>query len=213
MSHYLIVQYPYEIIEIALCYENNILQSYVLHKFQAVGQTIPTIQKLLQENNLTLKDVVFIGVNVGPGPYNSLRALLTMMNGIHHVLKIPLVALSALDLLDYEYRDISHLAILKAHEQHVFYSIQTKTIKKQGSGPILELIKIINDQQENLLLVGNGVEKYYDILIKMCASKILIIDPVVNFNTLQTLATQALNVYQKNNTQMNYLKPIYFENF
>src|SRR5271170_8040917 len=103
MSHYIILQYPYESIQIALCKNGSILEQITEHKFNAIRSTIPNIQILLQKHNLTLADIACIGVNIGPGPYNTLRALLTMANGIHFAAKTPLISANALELLSQEY--------------------------------------------------------------------------------------------------------------
>lgn len=211
MSHFLIVQYPYESIDIALCNNELIVQSESLHKYQAVGQTIPTIQHILKANHLTLTDLVCIGVNVGPGPYNTLRGILTMMNGIHTVNKIPLISLNALELLSIEHQTNNHLIILSAFENHVFYRLQTQTVQQQKACSITDLIHIINAQPDQLHVYGNGAIKYQAKLEAACSSKFIFESVIQPFNTLATLAQETAKKHKTKQFVTGYLRPLYFE--
>lgn len=212
MSHYLILQYPYETIDIALCQNGQILSSTSLHKFQAIGQTIPAIQTLLNNHNLTLTDLTCIGVNVGPGPYNTLRGLLTMVNGIHRVTQTPLLAFSALDLMNIEHQDVPHVIILNAFENHVFFSIWSKNCKTQATGTVSYLIELLNQQAEQLTAYGNGAIKYQAELAAQCPASLKFTEPINLFNSITTLAQQTnLALQTQKQPNNNYLKPIYFE--
>lgn len=211
MSYILIVQYSYETIDIALCKDNHIIESQSLHKYDAIGQTIPTIDTFLKKNQLTLRDIACIGTNVGPGPYNTLRGLLTMMNGIHTVQKTPLIELNALDLLSSEHASKSHLVMLQAFEGHVFYHLQTPTLRSQGAGSIAQLIDIIHHQPESLHLYGNGAIKYRAQLEAACGSKIMLDTPTQTFNTLETLAHATYKKYSAGEFAVDYVRPRYYE--
>jgi len=215
MSYYLIVQYPYETIEIALCNNGFVVSSTSFHKHQAIGQTIPAIEQLLSSASVTLQDLSCIGVNVGPSPYNTLRGILTMMNGIHRVNGTPLLALNALDLMNIEFQDIPHVVILTAFENHVFFSIWTKNLKFQAADTITSLIELINQQPEQLHTYGNGAIKYQQELATGCPTKLKFTEPITHFNSLTTLAQQTheryFNKKPSENNLSDYLKPIYFE--
>lgn len=211
MSYSLILQYPYDRIEIALCNNGSIIAQETLHKFSAVSQTIPSMQTLLTKHNLTLETVQFFGVNVGPGPYNTLRALLTMVNAIHRVSSHPLIAANALDLMSLEQANSDHIIILQAFENNVFYKIQTQQINQQGACSIPELINLINDQPAQLHAYGNGAIKYANQLTSACPQKCLINTDGPSFNQLATLGKQTYTMYLHQRNQNSYLKPIYFE--
>ncbi|HSW75522.1 MAG TPA: tRNA (adenosine(37)-N6)-threonylcarbamoyltransferase complex dimerization subunit type 1 TsaB [Candidatus Saccharimonadales bacterium] len=147
MQPYIILQYPYETIQVALCSHGKILTKVQEHKFNAIALTIPHIDSMLKTHNIALKDLQCIGVNVGPGPYNTLRALLTMANGIHFASGLPLVGLSALDLLSDEYSDCNTLVIFQAFADHVFYQFKMQEKKERGACSIDELIRIIANNE------------------------------------------------------------------
>ncbi len=213
MPPYIILQYPYDTIEIALCDNGNIITLVREHKFNAIKSTIPHIASMLANHNLTLKDLAFISVNVGPGPYNTLRALLTMANGIHFASSIPLVGLTALDLLGAEQAEHNNLVILQAFAGHVFYQFNTKSNSLSGACSISQLIEKINNQPTTFLALGNGAHMYQAELKKNSSNKLVFPNEIPLFNSLETLAQKSFELFSQGIPKQKYLKPIYFEDF
>ncbi|MCX5923823.1 MAG: tRNA (adenosine(37)-N6)-threonylcarbamoyltransferase complex dimerization subunit type 1 TsaB [Candidatus Dependentiae bacterium] len=213
MQPYIILQYPYETIQIALCNQGQILTCVQEHKFNAIALTIPHINSILAEHNLTLKDLQCIGVNVGPGPYNTLRALLTMANGINFASGVALVGLSALDLLTAEHPNQNTLIIFQAFADHVFYQFNEQATKEQGACSVNELIKLITTKSSSFLVLGNGAQMYQKRLIEAAPNKLIFPDCIPAFNSLETLAAKTFEKNEANQFEPGYLKPIYFEDF
>ena len=208
MKYYLIFQYPYDFTEIALCSNGNIVSSIQESKLTAVQLTIPNIEKILNNNNLTLQDIEYIAVNTGPGPYNTLRALITTANGIHFVKQTPLISLSALDLLLIEQTKPS-LAILNAFAGHVFYAFSTSQTQEQGYCSLKDLVQKINNQSEQLQIIGNGATMHLQYLQQESPSKITLPKTIAPFNQLKTLAKQAHQKFINKKTEPSYLIPKY----
>ncbi|MBP6892111.1 tRNA (adenosine(37)-N6)-threonylcarbamoyltransferase complex dimerization subunit type 1 TsaB [Candidatus Babeliales bacterium] len=214
MQHYLILQYPYETVQIALCQNGNIIQEITEHKHNAVRAIIPNIQAILDQHNLKLTDIFCIGVNVGPGPYNTLRALLTMANGIHFAAQTPLINSSALQLLESEIQTNNSLVIFHAFLGHVFYRMKHDKKIDEGGCEITELIKIINAQKFSspLLTVGNGAIMHKQMLLDECGKNLVFSEQIPAFNSVQTLAHATYEKLQKKDFAKNYAQPIYFDN-
>jgi tRNA threonylcarbamoyl adenosine modification protein YeaZ len=212
MNHYLVLQYPYETIQIALCNNGTILQQCTEHKFKAIGSTIPNIQALLKAQNLTLSDIKFIAINVGPGPYNTLRALLTMVNGIHFVTKIPIISISALQLLELEHPSKNSLVILQAFADNVFYRLKIDGKITESGCSIHQLIDLINQESttEKILTLGNGAQVNQELLAKS-TTNLIFSDPIPAFNSLQILASTSYAVFENKAFNNAYAKPIYFD--
>lgn len=209
MPYHLIVQYPYETVDIGLCQNAKVLNSISLHKFDAISKTIPSIQALLDSEYLKLSDISFFGANIGPGPYNTLRAILTMLNGIHTINKIPLIGLNALDLVSQEIKKQNYIVVLNAFENHLFYKLHNNSQTLYGASSVAEIINIINLQQDALIIQGNGAIKYHD-QFKNCP-KIIYPAEIIPFNTLETLAHASYSKFIQNDFTIGYLKPTYFE--
>jgi tRNA threonylcarbamoyl adenosine modification protein YeaZ len=213
MTHSLVLQYPYDFIEIALCSNGRIITSVSIHKFQAVSQSIPAIQDLLSTHNLTLRSLDYIGVVNGPGPYNTLRAILTMLNGMHRITKIPLIACNALDLMIQQNPAHHQMILLPAFENYLFYALYVDGQITQGSGSIHDLIKLLQSQKKLFHLYGIAAHKYQDLLLENC-SNIIIDKNAPIFSTLDTLAQKSQAIFCDGQTDMqNYLKPLYYEDF
>lgn len=209
MHYSLIIQYPYESIDIALCQNGLIIESISLHKFDAISKTIPTMVQFLASKNLQLSDLSFLGANVGPGPYNTLRAILTMLNGIHTVNKIPLMSLNALDLISQEITEKNYFIGLNAFENHIFYKLQNNSEISYGANSLTEIINIINTQKDNLVIHGNSAIKYQKEFTS--SKKIIYPEEIALFNRLDTLAASSYAQFIKNGPFSDYLKPVYFE--
>lgn len=212
MQHYFILQYPYETIQISLCQNGKIIQSITEHKFNAIKSTIPHIQALLTQHNLELSDIACIGINVGPGPYNTLRALLTMANGIKFAAKIPLISMSALELLEQEYHSQNSLVILQAFADHVFYRMNINQTILQGGCNMTMLLELINQQHTStpIIALGNGAQKYKELLMQH-TKKLLFLDPIPDFNSMEILAQTVNQKLIHKTFDHDYVKPIYFE--
>ena len=211
MKPYLILQYPYEYIEIALCYNGTIKDFVKESKLAAIQFTIPHIDQLLKQNNLSIKDLSFIAVNTGPGPYNTLRALITTANGINFVSKIPLINSCALDLLFLEYPNCNSVAVLNAFAQHVFYAFNTEQNKERGYCSIEQFISKINRQPEPIILLGNGAILYQKRLLQEAGKNIIFYENTPLFNSLEILAKSSYQDYKSKKFMSSYLVPKYLQ--
>lgn len=208
MSFYLIVQYPYNSVQIALCSKGIIIEQKTVHKYDAVSLTIPTIQELLYAQGISLQDLAFLGVNVGPGPYNTLRSILTMINGISNVTGIPIVAVSALDALFLETNERNTSIILQAFQGHIFYAIKTDSSIIKTSSTIEDYLHAIEQQATEITVHGNAVEIYRKDLTKI--KNIVIPEKIIPFNSLETLAALT---FQKASTKdfVTQAMPVYYD--
>lgn len=211
MSHYIIVQYSYQAVDIAICQKSSILQSVSLHKFQAVAQTIPTIQQLLIFQGISMSDIDYIGVNVGPGPYNTLRALLTMVNGIHKTLNIKIIASNALDLMTIEQNSHDHIIMLQAFEGHLYFNLYLNGVAQSGGASVDDIAAKINALPHPIHAYGNGAQKYQSLFQTLCPDQLIINPDIPAFNSLQTLAAQIFTKYVHNKFHHGYVQPMYFD--
>ncbi len=211
MSHYFIVQYPYQAVQIALCQNGTIIEEMTEHKFDAMRTTIPNMQTLLSKHNLALQDITFFGVNVGPGPYNTLRGLLTMINGIAYAIKIPMVSMNGLELLELEYPSTNSIVLLHAFANHLFYRMKTGDIVVQGGASITEIIDLINKVSTTspIIALGNGAQMHKNVLLQK--TNLIFADSIPEFNSLHILAQKSFEKFKRNECSTGFLKPAYFD--
>ena len=208
MSYVITIQYPYQHLEMSISCNSSILQTVIVPKIQAVGLIIPTMQQLLKNHNLTLSDIACIGINTGPGPFNTLRAIIATANGIAFAQKIPLVACNGLELLLQENIDENQVAILDAFGTDVYYAI--KSTCQQGYMPITDLITMLNASHNNqtVKFIGNGSVKHHDYILQNFIGSAQI-HPDLLFATAATLVKTTHKKFSKNLIDAEIF-PLYF---
>jgi len=201
--NFLTIQYPYEFIEIGL-YQNSICIARIQeHKFKASMALIPMIDSLLKKNTLSLQQISYIAVNIGPGPYNTLRAIIATANAIAVAQHIPLVGCDSLTLLHtyYKHEKYQTIALLKAFSGHIYFQHN----ETQGYASITQLPEyLIIDK--NYYFVGNAGIAYEQDLKKLFPSAI--IDSVILFPELDICARHSIKLFGQGKTSTQ-LQPLY----
>jgi tRNA A37 threonylcarbamoyladenosine modification protein TsaB len=210
-EHFLTIQYPYDYIELALCSSSNIIEQIKIDKCEAIKLLIPSINSLLVNHNLKLQDLICIGINRGPAPYNTLRSIIATLNGLHFIHKIRFVELDALSLL-LENQPNNTIALLNAFAQRVFYAIKVNDQIVKNICTIADLAKILHDfnlSNIEMNCVGNGAIVYEKELtanlpyLKISSSNDL-------FNSLALLTSKTYQAIQEKKFSTCYIEPIYF---
>ncbi len=219
MSYIITIQYPYQHLEMNIAYNSYILETVIIPKMQAVGLIIPTMQQLLKNHNLALSDLACIGINTGPGPFNTLRAIVATANGIAFAQKIPLVACNGLELLLQENKTEKQVAILDAFGTDVYYAIKSiqpshkamaDTAGQQGYISINDLITMLNTSHQNqpLSFIGNGSIKHQDYIMQHFMGSAKFNESLL-FATATTLAHVTYKKFSEHLTETEIF-PLYF---
>ncbi|MBP6870102.1 hypothetical protein KBC04_04420 [Candidatus Babeliales bacterium] len=208
MPYFITIQYPYQYLTINLSDNQRILAEKTVTKFQAVGLLIPTIKQILQEHNLTLSDIACIGINAGPGPFNTLRSIIATANSINFAQHTPLVACNGLDLI-LEGAQQNTVAILDAFSNDIYFAI--KQSGKQGYASIESLINDLNllYKHETIHFIGNGALKHKDFIAEHFTGIAQFHDDML-FASSQALIDETVRKYTTGLTTTEIF-PLYFE--
>ena len=208
MPYFITIQYPYQYLTVTLSDDTTIISTETISKFQAVGSLIPTMQKILTNNQLTLTNISCIGINTGPGPFNTLRSIIATANGISFAKQIPLVPCNGLKLLLQEDKAINQVAILDAFGSEAYYAI--KESQEQGYNSIKEIITKLNNKYPNkaIYFIGNGAVKYKEIINKNFTGSAQFNDELL-FASPQQLVNETYNKFSQNLTEKETF-PLYF---
>ena len=208
MPYFITIQYPYQYLTITLSDSTTMITTETISKFQAVGLLIPTLNTILTTNNLTLTDIACIGINTGPGPFNTLRSIIATANGIAFAKQIPLVACNGLELLLQENEAYNQVAILDAFGTDVYYAI--KGFNKQGYDSIANLTTKLNSLYTNqtIVFVGNGAEKHKEFIMNNFTGTADFKDDCL-FATPQSLVNETYKKFSQGNTEKEIF-PLYF---
>lgn len=207
MPYFITIQYPYQYLTITLSDNTQVLSTQTISKFQAISQLIPAFNTLLLEHNLTLADIACIGINTGPGPFNTLRSIIATANGIAFATGIPLVGCNGLDLMLFEHDNANTVAILDAFGSDVYFAI--KLSGKMGYNSIENVIAELNNSgQEKIIFIGNGAIKYKELILNNF-TEIAIFQDDCLFASTQALVDATYNKFSQGLTEKEIF-PLYF---
>jgi len=209
MPYLITIQYPYQHLEISLSNNTTVLANKIIPKIQAVAYLIPALQELLVSQNITLTDIACIGINTGPGPFNTLRSIIATANGISFAQKTPLVGCNGLDLIMQEDKALHQVAVMDAFGSDVYYAI--KESGEQGYHSIENLMNLLNEKyvDQPLIFIGNGSIKYKDFIMQNFSGIAKINEDII-FASMQSLINETYTQYKSGKTSTEIF-PLYFE--
>lgn len=209
MSYIITIQYPYQYLEMSIACNSIMLETIVVPKIQAVGLIVPTLQQLLTNHGLILSDIACIGINTGPGPFNTLRAIIATANGISFAQKIALIDCNGLEILLRENKHEHQVAILDAFGHDVYFAI--KLSGQQGYTSISDLIQTLNTtyQNQSITFIGNGSVKHQDYITQNFRGNAHINNDLL-FASSTALLDMTYKKYRENNTATEIFQ-LYFQ--
>jgi tRNA threonylcarbamoyl adenosine modification protein YeaZ len=217
MISFLAIQNTYTHLEIALFQDNQQLEYRSLTKIEASKACIPALEQLLSAHRLTLKDLNFIAVNQGPGPFTTLRVVIATMNGLSFAQKIPLIGVNALQALLDEYTDAQyayHIVLLNAFAQDVYYGIQTSHgTFEYGCAPAQQLIVHLQTlaQKNDLLFLGNGAELHQSLITAAFGKQAHFATPLPHTCSIQQIAKAGKALWEKQEDISFQIEPLYIK--
>lgn len=173
------------------------------------------LEELLKKHQKSLADCSFIAAHTGPGPFTTLRVLISLVNGLAYASKIPLVGVDGLLTLVNEFYQDNEIviALLNAFCNDVYYAIRTPSTTIMGSVSFEEfMISVVSqhlEPQYTIKLVGNAVSMYKDTLVNM--QRVHILDPLPQTCSLHALALTALQHWHDKHNIAEQLLPNYLK--
>ena len=140
------------------------------------------IEDLLKYNNLTVNDIDGYVVSKGPGSFTGLRIGMATVKGMSFGSGKPYVSISSLDALAFSAAQFDGLIcpVMDALRNSVYTCLyrsavndDTKTVSLEkltdySALDLDELIELIKSKNENVMFIGDGLDKYKDYLIQNC---------------------------------------------
>ena len=171
------------------------------------------IDHVLNLAELSMQDLDFLAVGIGPGRFSGLRVSISAIKSISYVLSIPIVAISSLEIIAREImekNDKENVILIEDAGRGNLY-IGSYALKNH------EFIKLSDDRVANIneieiseadaLIAGSGIIRYPDLKID---SNSLLNQNGEEYLNSRTMIDHALEQFNKGNTIdcMN-LKPNY----
>jgi len=215
MTYYLAIQNTYTHVQMAL-YANDLELNFVeIDKTKASRECIITVQQLLQKHNLVLKDLAFIAVNQGPGPFTTLRVVIATINGLAFSSQIPLIGINAVEafLQECQHHNKNLAVLMNAFGNDAYYGIQINNSYDSGCESIEAILLKINQKiaHEKILLIGNGVELFVMSIKNTIGDRATFLDPNPQTVSLKQIAKIAFKKWESQTDLSFQLQPLYFK--
>lgn len=197
--------------------EQGILGEINLHLIHKHSErTLSNLDYLFKESGHSIKELDGIGVTVGPGSFTGIRIGLSTVKSFAQVLEIPVIGLSALDVLAYNLIGANDwiVPVIDARRERVYtalYQGWSEDIKKQKLwedqalkiDDLIAKLTELNDKKR-IYLIGNGADVYRTKFME--ASIEIEFFPTINSIPRGGSIAELSYYYLKKGNSVNYLE-------
>lgn len=212
-QNFLAIQNSYDSVQIAVMENNTIAASSTISKMEASKLLMPSILKILSESNLSITDLNFIAVNKGPGPFTTLRVVITTINGIAFAHPVPLVGIDALKAGSDEWSKAGSItAVLYNAFGNDVYCLITKDKKEilYGVFAIEELLQKLKATDEAITFYGNGARLHQNKIAESLRSHALFPKEIPDYCSVEQIAKLGFSKWQQNQFEAE-IEPLYLK--
>lgn len=222
MTKFLCVQHDYSGVSAALFSGQNLIDKVFEDKKRASKYFVTMTKYLLENNDYSLSDLSFIATNVGPGPFTTLRVVLSSVNGIAFATKKPIIGIDALDACFDEHKkglDCPIIVLLDAFAKDVYFGLYYndslgKQIVNKGYNNILAFLNYTKDlleKPDKIYFIGNGTEKYKEEIESVFGKKAIIDKEIPAFCSIEQVGKMAFDKWSKGQDLSEQVLPIYLK--
>lgn len=218
MALFLEIHGTYHHVHVGLFEESTLLGALTINNADTSKQLIPTIDRLLNSHTVPLNHLSFIAANQGPGPFTTLRTILTTINGISFSCGMPLIGIDSLKAMAYEWQDNSFpltVVLLDAFNKDVYFYIQDSllAIDHAGYENIDTFLSTLMHQRHSttpIRFIGNATLLYKQKIENIFNSHAYLPTPMPNFCSLAYCAAVSLKAWRNHETS-HQLLPLYLK--
>lgn len=117
---------------------------------------IPKIRDLLKNNNIQIKDLDAIGVNIGPGSFTGIRAGITIARVIAQQANIKLVGVSSLEILSKLAENKEYIIVALDARKNKVYFAEYKNGQEVTAACLIEKDELINKINKNSSVITDS---------------------------------------------------------
>ena len=207
---------------VAVVEDGQMLAEYTINYKKTHSQTlVPMLDEIKNMTELDLKSIDAIAVAAGPGSFTGLRIGSATAKGLGLALKKPLIPVPTLDGLAMNVWGTAKLVcpIMDARREQVYTGLYRfvnggLTVIRNGSPmAVTELAAVLNGMGEAVLLLGDGVPVYKEVLDKELDVEHEYAPPHMSRQRAGALAVLAMEYFGKGRTETaaehkpEYLRP------
>lgn len=159
---------------VGLVTDGILTAEYTINYKKTHSQTLlPMLDELCRLVDLEMESLDGIAVSAGPGSFTGLRIGSATAKGLGLALNKPLISVPTIDALAYNLWGCSHLVcpIMDARRNQVYtglYYVEDRLAVQKGSCAmdVHALVQILNEREEKVMFLGDGVPAYREALIR-----------------------------------------------
>lgn len=160
---------------VAVMDEEQTIAEYTVNYKKTHSQTlVPMLDELKKMLELDLSEINAIATAGGPGSFTGLRIGAATAKGLGLALNIPIVSVPTVDALSYNAYGYNGVVcpMMDARRDQVYTGVyefiggEHKAIVEQCAVPVVEIVEKINDLGKNVIILGDGVPVYKEIISK-----------------------------------------------
>ena len=158
---------------VAVAEDQTLLGEYTMNYKKTHSQTLlPMIEELTEMIDLDLETIDAIAVAGGPGSFTGLRIGAATAKGLGLALDKPLIHISTVDGLAYNYTCTDRLVcpLMDARRNQTYTGLyrlegsRLVTLVPQCAVPVEEIIATVNETGQPVIFLGDGVPVFQEIL-------------------------------------------------
>lgn len=144
-------------LSIGIAHDNKLIDEISYEAWQRQSELmIPELEKILNRNNLTRKDINEVVVSIGPGSYTGVRIALTIAKVIVLALNVPMYTISSLHAMKDD--DKPSICLINARSNRSYIGVYegNKVLLQDQVLTNDEVIKYIDEHQDYSLMGDVG---------------------------------------------------------
>lgn len=195
---------------VAVVEDDILVAEYTVNYKKTHSQTLlPMLDEIAKMTELDLNTVDAIAVAAGPGSFTGLRIGSATAKGLGLALKKPLIAVPTVEGLAYNLYDTDGLIcpIMDARRRQVYTGIyrfeehRLVTVEDQMAVPMEEMISKLNEYQQPVTFLGDGVPVFVDMIAEKLKVPYSFAPAHVNKQRAAAVAALGLIYYKEGRTQ------------
>ena len=195
---------------VAVVEDDILVAEYTVNYKKTHSQTLlPMLDEIAKMTELDLNTIDAIAVAAGPGSFTGLRIGSATAKGLGLALKKPLIAVPTVEGLAYNLYDTDGLIcpIMDARRRQVYTGIyrfeehRLVTVEDQMAVPMEEMISKLNEYQQPVTFLGDGVPVFVDMIAETLKVPYSFAPAHVNKQRAAAVAALGLIYYKEGRTQ------------
>ena len=152
---------------VSILENTNLIKKIELNNGLTHSETLmPLIKQILDENNISLKDINLLVSDIGPGSFTGLRIGVATCKALSDSLNIPCIGISSLEVLAYNIKNngiiCSTIDCKNDNCYFALYELSNGTysiLEEPSAKTITEVLDLLNTKYANKIInfIGNGL--------------------------------------------------------